>query len=344
MLESYYRPPVIQGSSGGYSSPQGSSDSNFSAMLESSYRPPSIQTSSSGSTGHQGHPSRQQAVAPPGCFKCGDLGHMRRYYPKLRGKAVQQGQQPMISAPTALPPRCGVQTSRGHLRGGVQAGRGQPATTQSGGVHLASAPATFYALPAMPDALASDIVIISIISVCGRDASVLFDPGSTYSYVSSLFSCFLVISPEPLGTPIHLSTHVGDSVVVDRIYRSCVVTFGGFETRADLLLLDIIDFEVILGMDWLSSYHAVLDCHANTVSLAMPGLSSMPPDRYIDFCIDLALGTQPVSIPSYRTATKELKELKEQLEELLTKGFVRPSVSPWGAPVLFVYECLFYFN
>ncbi|XP_070007872.1 uncharacterized protein [Nicotiana sylvestris] len=62
-------------------------------------------------------------------------------------------------------------------------------------------------------------------------------------------------------------------------------------------------------------------------------LPDIPPDRDIDFCIDLAPGTQPVSIPPYRMAPKELKE---QLEELLAKGFVRPSVSSWGAPVLFV--------
>ncbi|XP_070040343.1 uncharacterized protein [Nicotiana tomentosiformis] len=59
----------------------------------------------------------------------------------------------------------------------------------------------------------------------------------------------------------------------------------------------------------------------------------MPPDRDIDFSIDLALCIQPIYIPPYRMAPKELKE---QLEELLAKGFVRPTVSPWGAPVLFV--------
>ncbi|XP_070045439.1 uncharacterized protein [Nicotiana tomentosiformis] len=77
---------------------------------------------------------------------------------------------------------------------------------------------------------------------------------------------------ESLGTPGYVSTLVGDSVVVDQIYRSCIVTLCGYETRADLLLLDMTDFEVILGMDWLSSYHAVLDCHAKTVTLAMPEL------------------------------------------------------------------------
>ncbi|XP_070039837.1 uncharacterized protein [Nicotiana tomentosiformis] len=68
---------------------------------------------------------------------------------------------------------------------------------------------------------------------------------------------------------------MGDSVVVDRVYRSCVVTFCGYETRADLLLLDMVEFKDILGMDWLSLYHAILDYHANTVTLVMlelPGL------------------------------------------------------------------------
>ncbi|XP_070020749.1 uncharacterized protein [Nicotiana sylvestris] len=316
MPKSLYHPPAIQGSSGGYSGPQGSSDSYFSAMPESSYR-------------------------------------LFRLLPM-----------------------------------GLQA------------IRPAGASARFYALPARPDAVASDAVITSIISVGGRDTSILFDPGSTYSYVSSLFAHFLVISLEPLGIPVHVSTLVGDSMVVDRIYRSCMVTFYGFKTSVDLLLLDMIDFEIILGMDWLSTYHSVIDCHAKTITLAMPGLSrlewkgstvdtsswvisilkarkmvekwclaylayvrdttaesptidsvpvvrefadvfpsdlpSMPPDRDIDFYIDLSPGTQPASVPPYRMASKELKELKEQLGELLAKGFVRPSVSSWGAPMLFV--------
>ncbi|XP_019251318.1 PREDICTED: uncharacterized protein LOC109230253, partial [Nicotiana attenuata] len=139
------------------------------------------------------------------------------------------------------------------------------------------------------------------------------------------------------------------------------------------LLLDMVDFDVILGMDWLSPYHAILDCHATRSvityvkarrmvekgclaylayvrdsSAEVPSIDSvpivrefpevfpsdlpgMPPDRDIDFCIDLAPGTQPISIPPYRMAPPELKELKDQLQELLEKGFIRPSVSPWGS-------------
>ncbi|XP_070041293.1 uncharacterized protein [Nicotiana tomentosiformis] len=206
-------------------------------MLESSYRPPTIQGSSGGYSGHQGQTSGQQITAPRGCFECRDLTHVRRFCPKLRGKAVQQGQQPMITAPVAAPtvqpPRDGGQVGRGHPRGRGQAGGGQPS----------GAPSRFYTFLAKPDAVASDVVITDIIPVCGRAASVLFDPRSTYSYVSSMLAHFLDVPHESLVTPIYVSTPVGDSVFVDRIYRSYVVTFCGYETRADLLLLDMTDFE-----------------------------------------------------------------------------------------------------
>ena len=78
-------------------------------------------------------------------------------------------------------------------------------------------------------------------------------------------------------------------------------------------------------------------------------LPGMPPDRDIDFFIDLEPGTHPISIPPYRMAPTELRELKAQLQELLSKGFIRPSASPWGAPVLFVKKnngsfrmCIYY--
>ncbi|XP_070046200.1 uncharacterized protein [Nicotiana tomentosiformis] len=268
MPESSYRPPTIQGSPGGYSGHQRSS----SAMPESSYRPPAIQGSSSGYSGHQGQSLGQLSMVLRCCYECGDLGHMKRTCPRLRGKVVQQSHQPMILVLTVWPTRGGRQVGRGNPRGGGQAGGVQPASVQSGGGQPTGAPARFYAFPAKPDALASDVVITCIISVCGRDASVLFDLGSTNSYLSSLFAYFLDIPRESLGTLVYLSTPVGDSMVVDHIYRSCMVTFCGFKTRADLLLLDMTDFKVILGMDWFSPYHAILDFHAKTVTLDMPEL------------------------------------------------------------------------
>ena len=57
--------------------------------------------------------------------------------------------------------------------------------------------------------------------------------------------------------------------------------------------------------------------------------------RDVDFVVELHPGTSPISMTSHRMASVELQELKVQPQELLNKGFVRPSTSPWGAPVLF---------
>jgi hypothetical protein len=62
----------------------------------------------------------------------------------------------------------------------------------------------------------------------------------------------------------------------------------------------------------------------------------MPPDRDIEFAIELQPGTAPISKRPYRMPPAELAQLKKQLQELLDKGFIRPSTSPWGCPALLV--------
>ncbi|XP_069144625.1 uncharacterized protein [Solanum lycopersicum] len=336
---------------------------NSSSLVHTSQGSSSRPVVRGGHSGHSG--SSHQPASRRGCFECGDMGHFVRDCPRTRRGGLPQGSQASTSR-AAQPP----------ARGGAQNGRGG-------------------SLSGRPEAEASDAVITGIIPVCHRSATVLFDPGSTYSYVSTYFSPSLDILCESLNLSIRVSTPVGDSVVVDRVYRLCTVTLMGYETHADLKVLDMIDFDVILGIYWLSSYHAILNCHAKTITLAMPvipivewrgslshpskGVISflkarqlvqrgclaylahirdtsietpmlesipvvsefsevfpidfpgLPPDRDIDFCIDVEPGTQPISIPPYRMAPTELNELKEQLQDLLSKGFI-----PWGAPVLFV--------
>ncbi|XP_070040166.1 uncharacterized protein [Nicotiana tomentosiformis] len=120
----------------------------FSVIPESSYRPPAIQGSSSGYSGPHGQTLSQQPIALKRFYKCGDPSHIRRFCPRLWGRLVQQGQQPMITAlvapPVVRPLRGGGQMGRGHPRDG-----GQPV----------GAPARFYAFAARPDAEASDAVI-----------------------------------------------------------------------------------------------------------------------------------------------------------------------------------------
>nr|GEW52714.1 hypothetical protein [Tanacetum cinerariifolium] len=108
------------------------------------------------------------------------------------------------------------------------------------------------------------------------------------------------------------------------------------------------DFDIILDMDWLTKHRATIVCHTKSVifethpvvrdfsDVFSEELSGIPPERKVKFDIELVLGTQPISKAPYRMALIELKELKEQLRQLLDLGFIHPSVSPCGAPVLFV--------
>jgi hypothetical protein len=67
-------------------------------------------------------------------------------------------------------------------------------------------------------------------------------------------------------------------------------------------------------------------------------LPGMPPDREIEFFIELVPGAAPIFKRPYRMAANQLADLKEPLQDLLDKGYVRPSASPWGAPVIFVLK------
>jgi hypothetical protein len=65
-------------------------------------------------------------------------------------------------------------------------------------------------------------------------------------------------------------------------------------------------------------------------------LPGMPPDRDVEFMIDLLPGTGPIAKRPYRMLVNELEELKKQLKELSDNGYIRPSASPWGSPILFM--------
>jgi hypothetical protein len=65
-------------------------------------------------------------------------------------------------------------------------------------------------------------------------------------------------------------------------------------------------------------------------------LLGLPPDRDVEFVINLVPGTAPIAQSPYRMAEVELKLLKAELDSLLEKGFIRPSASPWGSPALFI--------
>jgi hypothetical protein len=85
----------------------------------------------------------------------------------------------------------------------------------------------------------------------------------------------------------------------------------------------------------------VLEVHDIPVVCKFPDvfpedLPGLPPERDVEFVIELKPGTTPISTRSYRMVPNELAELKTQLQDMLEKGFIRPSSMPWGCPAIFV--------
>ncbi|GJV74156.1 putative reverse transcriptase domain-containing protein [Tanacetum coccineum] len=223
---------------------------------------------------------------------------------------------------------------------------------------------------------------------------------ATHSIISTTFAKKLNMNPTPLIKRVIISTLMTNHMLIDHEYVNCPLRFADRIRPANLLPIHMLDFDVILGMDWLASHRATIDCYARTVifgnvrqpefvyhgssplksvklisamkartlishgcqgflasvmdtSLESPNIENLsivrefadvfpdelpglPSAREIEFGIELNPGAEPISKAPYRMAPVELKELKEQLQEMLKNGFIRPSVSPWGAPVLFV--------
>ncbi|KAH0725455.1 hypothetical protein KY284_001320 [Solanum tuberosum] len=155
----------------------------------------------------------------------------------------------------------------------------------------------------------------------GTPAYAKYDPGVSLSFVTPYIAMNFDIIPAQLLEPsvlLHLLIHASYASVD---YKTRVVEFQ-FPNET------VIDVETppIQSVPVVSKFPEVFP----------DDLLGVPPESEIDFGIDILPDTRHISIPPQRMAQVELKELKEQLKDLLEKGFIRPSVSPWGAPILFV--------
>ena len=217
-------------------------------------------------------------------------------------------------------------------------------------------------------------VVTGMISIFDHDAHILIDPRATHSFIYMGFILNVNVESQPIDCSIVVSLPTRDSRLAENVYMDSKVIIGGQEFLADLILLDIHEFDVILGMDWLSRHHATVDCYRKEVRFYRPGqievvfyglrktlpnsimtamkgskmlrksyqgylasaievrdsgsrledipvvkefpdvfpedLPGIPPNREIDFQIELAPGTEPISKAPYRMAPLELKELK----------------------------------
>ncbi|XP_049406129.1 uncharacterized protein LOC125869726 [Solanum stenotomum] len=223
------------------------------------------------------------------CFECSALDHWSRECPRRGRGAIVPA--PIAPRPvSAVPPLArgggqdhGRRDSRQGTRGGARGGRLGGRSDASG----KGAQGHFYAGPARATAEASNDVITGTLLLCHQPATVIFDPGSTFSSVSVYFAPQLGVRSESLAEPVHVSTPL--------------IWLNLRDVNRDDSSVDAVpvvrEFAYVFPTD-------------------LPGL---PPDRDIDFAIDLELDTRPISIPPYRMAPAELRELSAQLEYLLAE-------------------------
>ncbi|GJT38203.1 putative reverse transcriptase domain-containing protein [Tanacetum coccineum] len=188
-------------------------------------------------------------------------------------------------------------------------------------------------------------------------AFILFDSGADRSFVSTTFSTLLNITPDSLDGSYAVEVRDERISGTNTVLRGCTLGLLGHPFNIDLMPVELGSFDAIIGMDWLENHNAVIVCYEKIKETRdkseekrledMPNvrdflevfpedLPGLPPMRQVEFQIELVPGATPVARAPYRLAPTELQELSTQLQELSDKGFIRPSSSPCGAPVLFV--------
>ena len=221
------------------------------------------------------------------------------------------------------------------------------------------------------EAMVDNNVISGTLSVNSLNACVLIDSGASRSFMSIQFMHKLGVEPIPLEETMSIEIANQEVITVDKICPNCEIAIEKQNFAIDLIPIKLGEFEVILGMDWLTKYDAQINCRKKRVSLKgndgkriiMRGqkqvkkfltvmqakrllrqgcqaylahvvnvekpspkieeipvvkeykdvfpeeLSGLPPDRQIEFTIDLVPGTTPISKAPYRMAPAEMKEL-----------------------------------
>ncbi|GJZ16827.1 reverse transcriptase domain-containing protein [Tanacetum coccineum] len=283
---------------------------------------------------------------PGTCYECGSREHYRNNYPKLN------------LAPGQVGNRLTIKGNRNSRNNGNQV-KGRAFNVNAVG------------------ALQDPNVVTGTFSLNHHYATVLFDSGADFSFISIDFAPLINVKPSFVNPGYVIEVADGKKVEVYRIIHDCKLELGTSLFTIDLIPLDHGSFDMIVGMDWLSEHKAEIVCHEKVVKIPLESgeilhvqgertsgitkalsnmkvdepklsdilvvrevfpedLSGLPSQRQVEFRIDLVPGMTPVGKSPYRLAPSEMQELSTQLQELQDKGFIRPSHSSWGAPVLFV--------
>ncbi|GKE76018.1 putative reverse transcriptase domain-containing protein [Tanacetum coccineum] len=158
----------------------------------------------------------------------------------------------------------------------------------------------------------------------------------------------LLLHQKIVDTFYNIEMADGNLVSTNTVIKGYTLTLLNQPFEINLMPIKLGSFDIVIGMDWLSKYHAKILCDKKVVHIPINGetliiqdvfpkdLPGLPPVRQVEFQIDLIPRAAPVAQTPYRLAPSEMQDLSNQLQELTDRGFIRPSTSPWGAPVLFV--------
>ncbi|WVZ53382.1 hypothetical protein U9M48_004333 [Paspalum notatum var. saurae] len=254
------------------------------------------------------------------CFKCGGTGHYSKFCPQR-------------NAPPQIP---------------QQPPRGDATTPASGQSCNASGQVNYVAAEAVQEA------------------------PNVHSFVTARYKNKYEIPVATMKRPMIVNSPGGE-MRVETMCPTVKINLRVAEFPAELIVLESSGIDVILGKNWLQRYHGVLMCAERKLILTTPAgermevpilgpqsevntmdasalegirvmsefpdvfpdsLPGMPSERDIEFSIELVRGTAPIYKKAYRITGVELFEVKKQIDELLEKGFIRKSTSPWASPVL----------
>ncbi|GKE25910.1 putative reverse transcriptase domain-containing protein [Tanacetum coccineum] len=232
------------------------------------------------------------------CYECGSLDHLCYDCPKLK-QAICQEKNPL-----ALEGNKNTRNNGNQARGKAFNGNAV-------------------------EALQDHKVVTGTFSLNNQFATVLFYCRANFSFISTEFAPLLNVEPCIVNPGYAIEIADGKSVEVDRIIHDCKLELGNSLFTIDLMPLGHGSFEVIVGMDWLSKNKAIIVCHEKVVKIPIDEggilqvyeehLSGLPPQRQVEFRIDLVPGVTPVAKSPYRLAPSEMQELSGQLQEELNK-------------------------
>ncbi|KAH0688918.1 hypothetical protein KY289_016276 [Solanum tuberosum] len=233
-------------------------------------------------------PATSSASAPAprnkGKYNSQNSQHFRARPAQSQGSVAQGGNW----APTCAK---GGRTHTAKFRGGSRvaspdrdAPRGATSGTGGGTNRL-------YAITSRQEQENSPDVVTGMIKVITLEVYALLDTGSSLSFVTPYVVNNFDVLPEKLCEPFCVSTPIEESILVEQVYRDCVISINHKNTMADLIELDMVDFDVILGMDWLHACYASIDYRTRVVRFQIPNepviewsnSSAVPKGRFISY-------------------------------------------------------------